>query len=66
MIIYDLEFCTNVRLYLCKAIVELYLICLELGDVWLVQVDGDPHDVLPAVLQDVPIHKLQKTMSRDS
>ena len=36
MIIYDLEFCTNVRLYLCKAIVELYLICLELGDVWLV------------------------------
>ena len=66
MIIYDLEFCTNVRLYLCKAIVELYLICLELGDVWLVQVDGDPHDVLPAVLQDVPRHKLQKTMSRDS
>jgi hypothetical protein len=31
-----------------------YLICLELCDVRPVQVDGEPHNVLSAVLQDVP------------
>jgi hypothetical protein len=31
-----------------------HLICLELCDVRPVQVDGEPHNVLPAVLQDVP------------